>query len=171
MNVSVGASLTFGLASVEDAKELAVVRNAAARRLTDEFGPGHWSLTTTEKIVARAIRRARVLVARDRDRIVATLRLATSKPWAIDASRFTPVKRPVYLLDMAVEPDRQRQGIGRALLREALAIAHAWPVHAIRLDAYDDPAGAGDFYARCGYTEVGRVVYRTVPLVYYERLL
>ena len=32
-------------------------------------------------------------------------------------------------------------------------------------------AGAGGFYARCGYTEVGRAVYRDAPLIYFELLL
>ena len=47
----------------------------------------------------------------------------------------------------------------------------AWPADAIRLDAYDAPAGAGDFYAKCGFREVGRATYRGVPLVYFELLL
>ena len=39
------------------------------------------------------------------------------------------------------------------------------------LDAYDAKAGAGGFYARCGFAERGRVVYKGDPLIYYERLL
>ena len=46
-----------------------------------------------------------------------------------------------------------------------------WPAQAIRLDAFDAEAGAGLFYAKCGYAERGRVTYRNVPLIYYERLL
>jgi hypothetical protein len=53
----------------------------------------------------------------------------------------------------------------------AARIARDWPADAIRLDAYDAPAGAGGFYATCGYTEVGRVRYRGTPLIYYELLL
>jgi GNAT superfamily N-acetyltransferase len=72
---------------------------------------------------------------------------------------------------MAVAPAVQRMGVGRALLEQAAAVAREWPGDAIRLDAYDAAAGAGGFYASCGYREVGRVTYRTVPLIYYERLL
>lgn len=43
--------------------------------------------------------------------------------------------------------------------------------HAIRLDAYDATAGAGGFYARCGFAERGWVVHRGVPLVYFELVL
>ena len=72
---------------------------------------------------------------------------------------------------MAVAPARQRQGIGSRCLAEAKRIAKGWPADAICLDAYNDKAGAGPFYARCGYTEVGRVTYRNAPLIYYELLL
>jgi len=71
----------------------------------------------------------------------------------------------------AVDPSRQRRGIGRRLVAEAIAMAREWPADAIRLDAYDAPAGAGPFYAKCGFREVARVIYRTVPLVYYERVI
>jgi len=52
-----------------------------------------------------------------------------------------------------------------------VAVAVAWPAEAIRLDAYDAPAGAGEFYERCGYEPRARVEYRDVPLIYYELVL
>ena len=58
--------------------------------------------------------RGSVFVVRDDREIVATLTLATRKPWAIDRQFFTPVPRPLYLLSMAVDPARQRTGIGGA---------------------------------------------------------
>jgi GNAT superfamily N-acetyltransferase len=70
-----------------------------------------------------------------------------------------------------VAPAHQRTGVGRALLAEAARIAAAWPADAIRLDAFDAESGAGDFYAKCGFREVGRKAYRTVPLIYYELLI
>jgi hypothetical protein len=42
---------------------------------------------------------------------------------------------------------------------------------AVRLDAYDAVAGAGPFYEKCGFREVGRATYRITPLVYYELTL
>ena len=121
--------------------------------------------------MATSIRTSRVLVARDADRIVGTLRLATKKPWAIDRAYFANVRRPLYLTDMAVLPSHQRKGIGRFMLAEAATVARQWPGDAIRLDAYDAPAGAGTFYAKCGYRQVGRKTYRGVPLLYFELLL
>ena len=56
-------------------------------------------------------------------------------------------------------------------MKEAEALAKNWPGDAIRLDAFDAAAGAGDFYLKCGMREVARVVYKNDPLVYFERVL
>ena len=155
----------------DDATELAVLHTAVADDLTRQHGSGPWSARTSEKGVLYAMRTSRVFVARVGAETVGTLRLATKKPWAIDTSYFATCRKPLYLLGMAVTPARQRQGIGRRCLEEVTRIARAWPADAIRLDAYDAKAGAGGFYARCGYAEVGRATYRNAPLIYYELLL
>jgi ribosomal protein S18 acetylase RimI-like enzyme len=158
-------------ASEADAPAIAALRTSVAEHLTRRFGKGHWSSCVSEKSVLRNIKTSRVLVMRDNQEIIGTLRLATKKPWAIDLSYFKSVSRPLYLHDMAVSPDRQRRGIGRRLVEEAKAVARAWPSEAIRLDAYDSDAGAGAFYAKCGFSEVGRKTYRGEPLVYFELML
>jgi GNAT superfamily N-acetyltransferase len=81
------------------------------------------------------------------------------------------VKRPLYLTGMAVSVAHQGQGLGRLALEDARRVAISWPADAIRLDAYDAEAGAGSFYASCGFRECGRVVYKGDPLRYYELLL
>jgi GNAT superfamily N-acetyltransferase len=161
----------FRRAVPEDAAELAALHTAVADQLTSRYGKGPWSSHTSKKGVLFAMRHFEVLVVTDGAATVATFRLATKKPWAIDSSYFTKCERPVYLLSMAVAPARQRQGIGRSCLEEAERITRAWPADAIRLDAYDADAGGGLFYHRCGFTEKGRVSYRRVPLIYYELLL
>lgn len=150
---------------------LAGLQNAAAGALTARFGEGHWSSLGNERGAVLAQRHARVRVGRSGKQILTVLRLATKKPWAIDVSYFTPVRRPLYLTGMAVSVAHQSRGLGRLALEDARAIAVAWPADAIRLDAYDAAAGAGPFYAKCGFQERGRVVYRGDPLVYYELLL
>ncbi len=144
------------------------MRVAAADRLTRDFGEGHWSAHTNEAAVLRDIAASRVLAVRDRGEIVGTLTLQTRKPWAIDLAYFTPCAKVLYLINMAVAPDRQRAGVGRALLDEALIVARAFPADVIRLDAYACDAGAAGFYRKCGYTEVGGKSYRGVPLLYFE---
>lgn len=156
------------LAIPEEAAAIAAMRVAAADRLTKEFGDGHWSAHTNEAAVLRDLKTSRVLASRDRGRIVGTLTLQAKKPWAIDVSFFTPCEKPLYLINMAVAPDRQRSGIGRALLDEAMIVARSVPADSIRLDAYDLPAGAGDFYRKCGYRNVGGKLFRGVPLLYFE---
>jgi GNAT superfamily N-acetyltransferase len=163
--------LSLQPATPDDAAALAALYAAVAEHLTARHGEGPWSGKTSEKGVLYAMRISSVFVAREGPEIIATLRLATKKPWAIDTSYFTKCQRPLYLLGMAVAPPRQRQGIGRRCMDEARRIAKSWPADAIRLDAYDANAGAGPFYARCGCTEVGRVSYRNTPLIYYEWVL
>ena len=162
------SGLTIIPATLGDAAAIATVRIAAADRLTCEFGEGHWSAHTNEASVLRDMKASRVLAVRDAGEIIGTLTLQTKKPWAIDVSYFTPCAKPLYLINMAVSPDRQRAGVGRALLAEALAAARAFPADAIRLDAYDSVVGAGGFYRKCGYTAVGGKSYRGVPLLYFE---
>ena len=163
--------LTFRDATLDDVAAIAGLQNSVAGALTARFGVGHWSSLGTERGAELAQRHARVRVGRSGKRILTVLRLAQKKPWAIDVSYFTPVKRPLYLTGMAVSVAHQGQGLGRVALEDARAVATKWPADAIRLDAYDAEAGAGDFYASCGFQERGRVVYKEVPLVYYELLL
>jgi GNAT superfamily N-acetyltransferase len=166
--------LLFTAATAYDAFEIAALQASVSVDLTTKFGPGHWSSSPSEKAILRDIQRpqfSRTLLARDTNRILAALRLATKKPWAIDAAYFTPANKPLYLTGMAVQPDLQRQGIGRQLMQKAELEARAWPADTIRLDSYDAIAGAAPFYAKCGYREVARVSYKGDPLVYFELML
>jgi GNAT superfamily N-acetyltransferase len=159
-------------ADATHADAIALVRNAAADRLTNQHGHGYWSGHCSERGVLGDMKRGAVVhVALLDDTVIGTLTLHTRKPWAIDVKYFAPDRRPLYLTNMAVAPDSQRRGVGRALLMEAARVAGEWPADAIRLDAFDAVAGAGPFYAKCGFTEVGRAAYRSVPLIYYEMLL
>ena len=155
-----------------EAARIADILNACATSLTERYGKGHWSYQSSEKGVLNTITgKSRILVAKQGGKIVGTLCLQTNKPWAIDPSYFTVVPQPLYLVSMAVDPDVQQKGIGRYMLQQTIAYASSWPAQSIRLDAYDSPAGAGDFYRKCGFTERGRVVYRANPLIYFELLV
>ena len=163
--------LTFRDATLMDVATIAALQNAASAALTARFGPGHWSSPVTERSAVLSQRHARVRVGVSGGSVLTVLRLATKKPWAIDVSYFTPVKRPLYLTGMATSVAHQREGLGRMALADARVVAGAWPADAIRLDAYDAEAGAGPFYAKCGFEERGRVAYKSNPLIYYELLL
>ena len=165
------ADLSLAVATEADAAAIAELRAAVAHALTRLHGKGHWSSSGTEKGALRAIKTSRVILARTGAEIVGTLSLGTRKPWAIALAYFTPVRLPLYLHDMAVAPVAQGHGIGRGLLVEAERVARAWPADAIRLDAYDGAVGAGAFYARYGFREMGRAAYKGTPLIYFELLL
>ena len=163
--------LSFLIATPPDAPVLAALHTAVAADLTHRYGEGPWSGKTTEKGVLFGMRHSQVVVARQGKTIVGTMRLATKKPWAIDVSYFTPVKKAIYLTHMAVIPAQKRQGIGQALLKDAVKRARAWPADAIRLDAFDAEAGAGGFYPKYSFRECGRKTYRKAPLIYFEMVL
>ena len=166
--------LSFALATPEDAVELAVLHTAASDELTRRFGQGAWSGSASEREILATMRLpkfSKKLIARARGRIIGTLRLATKKPWAIDVSYFTPVARPLYLVGMAVHPRHQGKAVGRALVEQAAVMARDWPGDAIRLDAWDAKAGAGEFYAKCGFRSAAHAKYKGTPLVYFELVL
>jgi len=159
----------FQKAGESDAAAVADLRTAAARDLTTRFGRGHWSSEPTQRGVMSGMRGAEIWVGKRAGVPVATFRVTTRKPWAIDPTYFVSCERPIYLTDMAVDPRAQRRGIGSRCIEEILRIARDWPSDSLRLDAYDAEAGAGRFYERCGFRHVASVAYRGVALRYYER--
>jgi GNAT superfamily N-acetyltransferase len=164
-------ALIFRDADAGDAEGLAALLAEAAQTLTALHGTGPWSRASSPESVGRAIAEGRMILAEDGDRPVGMLRLRARRPFAIDIGRFSPARAPIYLVDMAVRPDRQRRGVGRAMLAVAIDEALAMGRDAIRLDAYDAAAGAGPFYRNCGFAPRGGAIYRRVPLAYFERLL
>ena len=158
-------------ATPDDADRVAALRTAAAVELRTRYGKGHWCSPVSVQAVLLAMRRGRVYVAMDGNAIIATLTLSTRKPWAIDRSYFARCDKPLYLTGMAVDPRLQNEGVGRSCISQAVNAGREWPGDSICLDAYDAPAGAGEFYRACGFREVGRAAYRGVPLIYFELVL
>lgn len=158
-------------ATENDIADILRLKQALAADQTGKFGKGPWSSFGTERGVRFLMTRATIFIARRRGKVIGMLTLSKRKPWAIDVSYFTDCEKPIYLTDMAVEPGLQRQGIGRRCLEDVPRIARAWPADAIRLDAYEGEFGAGEFYRKCGYREVGRKTYRVMPLIYFEMLV
>ncbi|HEX4606531.1 MAG TPA: hypothetical protein VH724_21205 [Candidatus Angelobacter sp.] len=104
--------LAFTTATEADASAIAALRTAAAEDLTRRFGQGNWSSPSTERGVLLQMGRpkfSRNIIAREGKKIIATLCLQTKKPWAIDAEYLTSVEKALYLIGMAVHPERQGQ--------------------------------------------------------------
>src|SRR5258708_7977061 len=106
--------LAFAVADDATSPAVAPLRIAPARDLTARFGRGHWSGEASERGVVAGMRQSKVWVARKGKDVVATFRLSTTKPWAIDKAYFAKSSHPLYLTDMAVRPDLQGLGIGRS---------------------------------------------------------
>ena len=159
-------------ATTADAADVAALRNAVASALTERHGIGHWSSVSTVAGIRSSLKRSSLYIVRDSaGRAVATLELATTRPAAIDDRCFTDIARPLYVVGMAVDPGRQRRGIGRQCIADAVDICRRWPADGLRLDAYGAAAGAGAFYRKCGFVEVGRGEYRGRALICFERLV
>jgi GNAT superfamily N-acetyltransferase len=164
--------LVFVAATGADAAAIAAIRMAAARELTERFGAGTWSFAMeTESSVQAELRSSTVLLARDEGVVVGSLRLTTRNPWLGNTDFFARCDRPIFLTSMAVLPRRQRQGIGRQLLDEAKQVAVEMRGEALRLDSYAGPAGAAEFYRKCGFQEVRRGDYNGTALIWFEALL
>ena len=156
-------------AETEDAEAIAALRNAVSDDLTFKHGRGNWTRYSTTAAVLRELRRDKIYVVLHRDEVVASLVLGTTKPASIDLKFFPRLKRPLYLTEMVVAPDLQHRGIGRGCIGEVRKLARRAKAEAILLETDDHrDAGAGPFFARCGWRECGRVTHRAAPLLYFE---
>ncbi|MER6398028.1 MULTISPECIES: GNAT family N-acetyltransferase [unclassified Kitasatospora] len=92
----------------------------------------------------------RLLIAHEREsgRLAALLFL--------DSMRFGLMDHWRLLKRVMVHPDFQGRGYGAELMAEAERVARAWGLEGLRLTLRGG-LGLEAFYARCGYTEVGRV--------------
>src|ERR1700744_4595963 len=72
------------IATPDQAADIAAFRLAVAYDLTTRFGIGPWSSPGTEKSVLFDIRHGVLYVAMHRNQVMASLKLCTKKPWAID---------------------------------------------------------------------------------------
>ncbi|MEE9253373.1 MAG: GNAT family N-acetyltransferase, partial [Pseudomonadales bacterium] len=82
-----------------------------------------------------------------------------------------PGDAALYLTNMAVRPEVQRRGIGRWIMGQIEDLARGSGCGAVRFDAYDADAGAGEFYQKCGYACVHRGSIGGTALQFYERTL
>jgi GNAT superfamily N-acetyltransferase len=165
------AQTSISVATSGEARALAALRAAVAHGMTEQFGAGHWSACPSKAEVLRQLRASHVLVARRDAQLIGTVRLVRALPWAIDSSAFTPVAKPWYVLGLAVAAQYRGQGVGRKLMEAAKNTATSWGAEALWLDAYEHEAGAGPFYAKCGFRKVGGTQHGGVPLSFFEWLV
>lgn len=141
----VPASRAFGLApaSLRARDPIAIVEETphdvvARESLLDEaFGPARFLKTCERLRTGRSPARGLALVARDGDRLVATMRL-----WPVHAG----IGRPALLLGpLAVARDCRSLGLGAAMIEEGLSRAKARNHRAVLL------VGDAPYYERFGF--------------------
>ena len=163
--------LAFRVARREDAAAVHAIRVAAADELTHRHGDGRWARVTPERILRKHIASKNVHVA-ECGEALATYALKRRRIGFYDPAWFAhPGDDAIYLTDMAVRPDIQRRGVGRAVMAAIDEFARSLGCGAVRFDAYDAAAGAGRFYEKCGYTCVHRGSVNGVGLEYFEKVL
>jgi GNAT superfamily N-acetyltransferase len=174
--------LTIQEATPKDVAEILALRLAVGAFMQERYGDSRWAPPIREGSVRRLFKGPRtrksdgetlikILVGKSRGEIVALTRMQTKKPWGFDLKYFTPGAKAVYLGDVEVSPKCQGQGFGTQLMATVVDHARGRPVGAVRTSAYDGAAGAGPFYAKRGFREMGRVTYRTIPMIYFVILL
>jgi ribosomal protein S18 acetylase RimI-like enzyme len=92
-----------------------------------------------------------VLIARSEDKIVGTLSLVVFR---------IPTGPRAWIEDVVVDEGAGRQGIGTALVREAIRIAEAAGARTVDLTTRPSRVAAGNLYERTGFQQRETRVYR-----------
>jgi GNAT superfamily N-acetyltransferase len=159
-------------ATAAEVPAIQATRLSAAEELTDHHGDGQWSYVSSENTLVDALNSGLLFVIDADGMLVGTFRLTDRKIAFYQERWFAEPDAPAaYLRDMAIAPDRQRQGVGRQAIAAIEELAQRHGARALRLDAYVGPAGAGPFYRKCGYTRVHKGSFNNVQLEYYEKRL
>jgi ribosomal protein S18 acetylase RimI-like enzyme len=96
-----------------------------------------------------------------------TILLAEISGQVVGAIRITEREGELYIGRLAVIPEAQHCGIGRALMAAAEERGHAWGLPSTRLGAYEDVAASRPYYERLGYQIIERIELRTAPGRYF----
>jgi len=67
-----------------------------------------------------------------------------------------PVVDEMHLLNITVDPHRQRQGLGRLMLAVTLATSQTHHLHTMLLEVRPSNTGALALYLEAGFVEIGR---------------
>lgn len=159
-------------ATADQLRELYALRKQAADDLSARFGSGHWGRVGSFRTMQEHQKQGLIYAGLRGQELVAMLRYSTQRPRFYRMEWFTDPDAPAgHLTQMAVRTDLQDSGYGRACVAAIEAIARRGGASYIRLDSYDAPAGAGEFYRKCGYQQVHRGEFNRVPLIYWEKQL
>jgi GNAT superfamily N-acetyltransferase len=170
--------MPFRPARLSDVPRIHALRRTAADGLIQRFGWGPWGGVSFFNTLKRALRQrdgaqaATLFVLEESGRIAATCTLDPETPGFYRRLGYAQPEDPaLYLRSMSVDPALQGRGVGRRMMAEAEDLARRLGLKALRLDAYAHAAGAGGFYAACGYALVTSGVQDGVAFRFYEKRL
>jgi GNAT superfamily N-acetyltransferase len=166
------AKLRCTKATPSDLQRVFDIRANCAADLMTRYGPGHWGTSPTLRTLEKHLTSKYVFVVSTGKAMVGTFTLSLKRPSFFSLKDFTnPKATAAYLTGLAVEPVYQKKGIGRFCMQSVDRMARKLKCSAIRFDAYDAPAGAAEFYVRCGYERRHKSTFMGVPLIFFERVI
>jgi GNAT superfamily N-acetyltransferase len=169
--------LTMRPATRADAAAVYRIRVMTAEQLTARLGRGHWSRTAPLASVRRrltplgiATSPMTLYVVCDDSEPVATIAYGSRswRTWPRRAWR-QPDAHALCVFDVAVAPDRQRQGIGRWTMLAAEEAAGQRGLAWVRLDAYSHDPVSGAFYRSLGYEDRGAMLVMGAAVTLFEK--
>lgn len=95
-----------------------------------------------------------VLVARSEGKIIGTLSLVVFR---------IPTGTRAWIEDVVVDEASGGQGVGKALVREALRLAETSGARTVDLSTRPERVAAGNLYERVGFQQRDTRIYRYVP--------
>jgi ribosomal protein S18 acetylase RimI-like enzyme len=135
------------------------LHNAALHQVGAHVGNGPWDDDLHDIEAIYLADRGEFLVAEDAGRIVGMGALRR-----VDAAR-------AKITRMRVQPERQRQGIGRAVLARLEARAGELGYSSLTLETTVGQTAAQRLYQMSGYTETGRTRLHGFDVILYEKAL
>lgn len=138
-------TLTIRLSEIRDARELIVLDNMI---WTEETTPGPLMWRSREDFLLHAPPGSQLVAVQDG---VLCGYVGFGNPDGMESHRH------VCEINIAVHPDYQRQGIGRALIAAIKQHAAQYGIRKLRLRALSCNAPALAFYRKCGFREEGRL--------------
>ncbi len=171
-------SVIFEPARLEHAKSIEQMRWLSAEDLAARLGPGPWNSSSRlqgikERIALgdpETLRHSTLFVACLGNEAVGSVVVSTFPPGFWKRQYWQdPSAKGLGVFNLVVQPELQRQGIGRLLMQGVEQLARTCQIPYVRLDAFAENPISTTFYRRIGYDERAEISLRGTRLILFER--
>jgi GNAT superfamily N-acetyltransferase len=163
--------IAFRRAHPDEIEPLYAIVCACGRDMTARLGLRHWDPPLPLADFLEHARTREVWAILDGERLIGTFTVGLAPIPDYPPHYFASVAPALYLNRLAIDPARQRQGLGRACMTEIESIARARGARAVRFDAVAAHADLRAFYRALGYRECGPFHIGPVPVECFEKVL